>query len=146
VNAGFETKDIEAIGGGFAFEFRQNGVGQPLPARGFAHEHAFDLGEIFEEGDAAAAERFAFAARNEEADVWPKERIERETMTLFGRIELREFGFEFFDEQADFRRRRWREANFNRRCSCFAYRRPTMSFPLCVHPYPPKVPSGWSVV
>src|SRR5712692_457119 len=99
MDAGLEAHPLEALACGLLLDAHQDRAPQFLPAGLRMHEHAFHFavaGRI--DAQRAAAEGFAFAPRDEEADVGRTQRVDVEDVVAFRWIERFEKGVECGEE------------------------------------------------
>ncbi len=57
-----------------------------MTTRSRSDVHALDLGEVSEQGDSSAADGSTVDARDEELDVWLKDRVERKPVAVLRHV------------------------------------------------------------
>ena len=83
-HAGFKPQDAEPGRPGLVFQPRDQRRRHAPPARFAPGVHTLEFGKILEQGDAAAADRPAIQPRQIEADIVPKQPIDRQRVALEG--------------------------------------------------------------
>jgi hypothetical protein len=70
----------------------------PEPAGDTTNVHALYFGEVREQRHSATSHRYTIQARQEETDIRPEDRVQRQTMPLLRRILHRKYLIEFADQ------------------------------------------------
>src|SRR4051812_9563948 len=98
--AGLEAKPIEARVAGRGLDPCEQCIRDPAATCRRSDVHALDLGEVSEHSDSPAADGSTSDTRNEELDMWLKDRVEVESVALLRRILSGETILELGDQAA----------------------------------------------